>query len=44
VLGGEYSVANVRLSSLSDHFGLFGQLHRQTHDLPDGAVVEIGGG
>ena len=43
VLGGEYSVRNTRLSSLADHYGLFGQLHRQTHHLPDGAEVEIGG-
>ena len=44
VLGGEYSVANTRLSDLGDHYGLFGQLHRQTHHLPDGAQIEIGGG
>lgn len=41
LLGGEYEPANFKVSDLVTHFRVWGPIHEQLHDLPDGATVEI---
>lgn len=38
-LGGEFSVDNIRPTDIRVHFSMFGQLFRQTKDLPDGTPI-----
>ena len=38
-LGGDYSIDNFDTTDLSVHFSLFGQIHRQIWDLPDGTKI-----
>lgn len=39
ILGGEYEVANTEICDLSVHYSLFGQIHSQIKDLPDGTRI-----
>lgn len=41
VLGGECSAENTRVKQIAEHFSFLAQLHRQIHDLPDGARVRL---
>ncbi|HKV71293.1 MAG TPA: T6SS immunity protein Tdi1 domain-containing protein [Gemmatimonadales bacterium] len=41
MLGGEYSVANTRIVSLAEHYSFYGEIYRQTKDLPDGQKVRL---
>lgn len=39
ILGGQFGPKNFEPASLSVHFSIFGQLHRQVKDLPDGTPI-----
>jgi hypothetical protein len=39
MLGGNYDVDNVEPTDLAVHYGLLGQIHQQTKDLPDGTPI-----
>lgn len=39
ILGGEYSPCNFDLCDIEVHFDIFGQIHRQIKDLPDGTKI-----
>jgi hypothetical protein len=39
--GGTYASENVLIKSISDHYDIFGPLHRLTKDIPDGTVIEF---
>jgi hypothetical protein len=39
VLGGEYEVANMDPMIMEVHFSIFGQIHRQVADLPEGTPI-----
>ncbi|RQP21146.1 DUF1851 domain-containing protein [Piscinibacter terrae] len=41
MLGGAYEVSNLEPTSLAVHYGLLGQIHRQTKDLPDGTQIKF---
>lgn len=41
VLGGQYTIDNCRISALQKHYRVYGSIHEQIKDLPDGAEVEI---
>ena len=41
MLGGGYTVANTKIVSLSEHYGFYGEIYRQTQDLPDGQKVVL---
>jgi hypothetical protein len=38
---GTYTADNLRPVNAKEHFGLTGRIHKQIHDLPDGAQVNI---
>ncbi len=40
-LGGDYDPSNLRRVPLKEHYGVLGDLYRQTKDLPDGTKVRI---
>lgn len=44
MLGGAYEASNLEPTSLAVHYGLLGQIHRQTKDLPDGTPIRVGTG
>lgn len=39
VLGGTYTVENVSMLPIVEHYGAYGSIHRQIMNLPDGAEV-----
>jgi hypothetical protein len=41
MLGGEYEPANFVIYDLNHHFQVWGPIHEQLHDLPDGATIEF---
>ena len=41
VLGGEYETANFRVCDVINHFRVWGPIHEQIHDLPDGTQIEF---
>jgi hypothetical protein len=41
ILGGEYSLENIKIFSLVEQIRFSGDLGRQIEDLPDGAQVEL---
>ena len=41
MLGGEYELANFRTYDVVRHFQVWGPIHEQLRDLPDGATVEF---
>jgi hypothetical protein len=41
LLGGDYAVENVYVSSWAEWFALTADIHAQTKDLPEGAQVRI---
>jgi hypothetical protein len=41
VLGGDYTVANTRVVTLSQHYKVFGSIHERIKDLPDGTWVRF---
>ena len=41
MLGGDYGPANFRTYDVLHHFQVWGPIHEQLHDLPDGATVEF---
>jgi hypothetical protein len=41
ILGGEYQPANFRVYEVVHHFRVWGPIHEQLRDLPDGATVEF---
>jgi hypothetical protein len=41
MLGGEYKLANFRVYDAVTHFRVWGPIHEQLRDLPDGAEVEF---
>jgi hypothetical protein len=41
VLGGDYTVGNTRVVSLSQHYKAFGPIHERIKDLPDGMRVKF---
>ncbi len=38
-LGGDYSIGNFDTTDISVHFSIFGQIHKQIWDLPDGTKI-----
>jgi hypothetical protein len=41
MLGGEYAPANFRVYDMITHFRIWGPIHEQLHNLPDGATIEF---
>jgi len=41
VLGGDYTVANTRVTNLADHYAFYGDLYKRIKDIPDGQQVSI---
>ena len=41
ILGGEYEPGNFRVYDVVTHFRVWGPIHEQLRDLPDGATVEF---
>lgn len=41
VLGGDYTLANVRPIALAQYVGAYGDIHKQIKDLPDGTQVVL---
>jgi hypothetical protein len=41
MLGGEYESDNFRSYDVVTHFRVWGPIHEQLHDLPDGATIEF---
>jgi GNAT superfamily N-acetyltransferase len=41
LLGGEYEPGNFKVADLVTHFRVWGPIHEQLRDLPDGATVEF---
>lgn len=39
VLGGDYTVENVFVLPIAQHYGAYGSIHKQIKDLPDGTEV-----
>jgi hypothetical protein len=40
-LGGEYTVDNTAILSVTEHYRVYASIHRQIKDLPDGAKVRL---
>lgn len=41
IIGGEYSAINFAPLDIKEHFGCWGEVHRQIKDLPDGTQVRV---
>jgi hypothetical protein len=41
VLGGDYTVENTRVVSLTQHYRAFGPIHEKLKDIPDGTAIEF---
>jgi hypothetical protein len=41
MLGGSYEASNLEPTSLAVHYGLLGEIYRQTKDLPDGTPIRV---
>jgi hypothetical protein len=39
LIGGPYELSNIYVAELEAHYAFLGELHRQTHGLPDGARI-----
>ena len=40
-LGGEYNIDNIEVCDISVHYSIFGQIHNQIKDVPDGTSVKF---
>ena len=43
MLGGEYEPDNFRVYDVLTHFRVWGPIHEQLHDLPDGTIARTSG-
>lgn len=41
ILGGKYAAENVELNDIEVHFSIYGQIHAQIKDLPDGTKIKF---
>ncbi len=41
ILGGDYTVENTCVVPVADHYAMFGSIHEQIKDVPDGGEIEI---